>query len=97
MLTFNNEGSTCLVCGELSQQAVIAHWPEVEQLLTSDVSQLNLSGITYADTAGVALLLQLMAQQRQGGGSLTLSQAPLQLQKLIDLYDLQDFFVEEAN
>ncbi|MCG9698179.1 STAS domain-containing protein [Shewanella sp. Isolate11] len=96
MLQFNEDGNTCHISGALSQQAVIALWPNVEQLIAPQIQRLDLSAIAASDSAGVALLLHLVALQQKSGGSLALSEAPPQLQKLIDLYDLQDFFVEEA-
>ncbi len=96
MLQFKEEGDRCHVSGELSQQAVIALWPKVDNLLSAQVRRLDLSAIVTSDSAGVALLLHLVAQQHRKGKGLELIHAPLQLQKLIDLYDLQDFFVEEV-
>lgn len=97
MLEFKDEGTRCYVSGELSQNEVSRLWPTVEKLVAQRVDSLDLSGISYSDSAGVAMLLHLVAQQHKTGGSLKLCKAPQQLQKLIDLYDLQDFFVEEAN
>ncbi|QYK01012.1 STAS domain-containing protein [Shewanella psychrotolerans] len=97
MLEFRDEGSTCFVSGELSQAEVIRIWPMVDKLVAQQVECVDLSGINYSDTAGVAMLLHIVALQHKAGGALMLCRAPLQLQKLIDLYDLQDFFVEEAN
>ncbi len=96
MLQFKEDGHSCYVSGELSQQAVITLWPTVGSLISEQVKSLDLSAILASDSAGVALLLHLVAQQRNKGGSLKLMQAPLQLQKLINLYDLQDFFIEEV-
>ncbi len=96
MLQFKEDGDSCYVTGALSQQAVIAHWPQVDSLLSASVRHLDLSAIATSDSAGVALLLHLVAQQHNKGQKLKLVNAPLQLQKLIDLYDLQDFFTEEA-
>ena len=97
MLEFKDEGNTCYVSGELSQTEVIRLWPRVDKLVTQGVASIDLSAINYSDTAGVAMLLHIFGLQHQAGGSLTLCHPPQQLQKLIDLYDLQDFFVEEAN
>lgn len=96
MLEFRDEGSTCYVSGDLSQTEVIRLWPMVDKLVTQQVESIDLSAINYSDTAGVAMLLHIVALQHKAGGTLALCRAPQQLQKLIDLYDLQDFFVEEA-
>lgn len=96
MLSFNQEAGVCRVSGELSQAAVVQLWPKLDGLLSQTSERLDLSGIVYSDSAGVALLLHLVAQQKAQGKTLALCCPPEQLKKLIDLYDLQDFFIEEA-
>ncbi|MCZ4337197.1 lipid asymmetry maintenance protein MlaB [Shewanella colwelliana] len=96
MLEFVTQGDRCKLVGELSQQAVVQHWPKVDGLIDKQVDNLDLSGLIYSDTAGIALLIHLCGLATQAGRTLTLHSAPVQLQKLIGLYDLQDFFVEEA-
>ncbi|MCE9679972.1 STAS domain-containing protein [Shewanella sp. AS1] len=96
LLQFNVEQTQCYLSGHLSQQAVVELWPNVDNLLDNKVESLDLGGIESSDSAGVALLLHLMALKRRTGVTLMMQGAPSQLQKLIDLYDLQDFFAEEA-
>ncbi|CAM4128791.1 MULTISPECIES: STAS domain-containing protein [Shewanella] len=96
MLAFEQDAGQCKVSGQLSQAAVVQLWPKLETLLSGPCERLDLSGVAYSDSAGVALLLHLVAEQQAKGKSLALCNPPLQLQKLIDLYDLQDFFTEEA-
>ncbi|TVP13300.1 lipid asymmetry maintenance protein MlaB [Shewanella sp. KCT] len=96
MLSFNQAAGHCQVSGELSQAAVVELWPKLETLLDGACDRLDLAGVSYSDSAGVALLLHLVAEQQKKGQSLVLCNPPAQLQKLIDLYDLQDFFTEEA-
>ncbi|MCG9712467.1 STAS domain-containing protein [Shewanella insulae] len=96
MLAFNQEAGHCQVNGELSQAAVVELWPRLETLLNGACERLDLSGVSYSDSAGVALLLHLVAERQAKSKPLMLCNPPQQLKKLIDLYDLQDFFIEEA-
>ncbi|MGS0726264.1 STAS domain-containing protein, partial [Shewanella sp. 0m-11] len=57
---------------------------------------LQLSGIEYCDSAGVAFLLEFVSIFAAKGASLKLVSPSEQLKKFIILYDLNDFFIEEA-
>lgn len=94
MVEFVQQGKICHLKGRLSQEQVVALWPQRQSLLSQDTQMLSLSELEYSDSAGVAFLLALV---RQHGTSLQLCSASDQLKKLIDLYDLQSFFTEEAN
>ncbi|PIW58734.1 STAS domain-containing protein [Shewanella sp. CG12_big_fil_rev_8_21_14_0_65_47_15] len=93
MVEFVQQGRVCHIKGRLSQTQVIALWPQRQNLLEKQTQELSLSGLEYSDSAGVAFLLALV---RAHNSPLTLCLASEQLKKLIDLYDLQSFFTEEA-
>lgn len=94
MVEFVQQGKICHLKGRLSQEQVVALWPQRQSLLSQDTQMLSLTELEYSDSAGVAFLLALV---RQHGTPLQLCSASDQLKKLIDLYDLQSFFAEEAN
>lgn len=93
MIEFVQQDTVCHLKGRLSQTQVIALWPQRHSLLSPQTQVLSLSGLEYSDSAGVAFLLALVSEHKT---SLALSSASQQLKKLIDLYDLQSFFSEEA-
>ncbi|MFB2648382.1 STAS domain-containing protein [Shewanella mangrovisoli] len=94
MVEFVQQGKICHLKGRLSQEQVVALWPQRQSLLSQETQMLSLSELEYSDSAGMAFLLALV---RQHGTPLQLCSASDQLKKLIDLYDLQSFFTEEAN
>lgn len=93
MVEFVQQGRVCHLKGRLSQVQVIALWPQRQSLLEKQTQVLSLSELEYSDSAGVAFLLALV---RAHHSPLALDSASEQLKKLIDLYDLQCFFTEEA-
>jgi phospholipid transport system transporter-binding protein len=93
-MTLVQQGSICHLKGRLTQEKVIELWPQRQALLDQQTRVLSLSELEYSDSAGVAFLLALV---REHGSQLALSSASPQLKKLIDLYDLDAFFTEEAH
>ncbi|MGL5047149.1 MAG: STAS domain-containing protein [Shewanella sp.] len=94
MIEFVQQGAVCHIKGRISQADVITLWPQRQQLLNESTQILSLSELEYSDSAGMAFLLALVREHRS---QLVLSSASLQLKKLIDLYDLDAFFTEEAH
>ncbi|WOT04680.1 STAS domain-containing protein [Shewanella youngdeokensis] len=96
MASFLQQGTRSSISGHLDQGAVIRLWDERHELLAPDTDTIVLSGIEYCDSAGVAFLLELTDFFAARGTSLKLVSASKQLKKFIMLYDLNDFFIEEA-
>lgn len=94
MIEFVQQGTVCNLKGRITQADVITLWPQRQQLLNESTQILSLSGLEYSDSAGMAFLLALVREHRS---QLVLSSASPQLKKLIDLYDLDAFFTEEAH
>ena len=71
--------------GELTFESVPSLWREVERRQSDfgSVGAIDLSGITAADSAGLALLLEWQARRR--GGPLSVLQAPGGLLRLAGL------------
>ncbi|MGL6121547.1 MAG: STAS domain-containing protein [Shewanella sp.] len=94
MIEFVQQGTVCHLKGRITQADVITLWPQRQQLLNESTQILSLSELEYSDSAGMAFLLALVREHRS---QLVLSSASPQLKKLIDLYDLDAFFTEEAH
>ncbi|WP_299790808.1 lipid asymmetry maintenance protein MlaB [uncultured Shewanella sp.] len=96
MADFIEDGAVCRVSGRLSQTEVLQLWSERSTLLSKGVQVIDLSALSYSDSAGVAFLLELVSLARADNRKLVLSSPSTQLLKLIGLYDLELFFREEA-
>ena len=96
MASFQQQGVICTISGRLDQAAVISLWNDRHRILDIDTAFLRLSDIEYCDSAGVAFLLELVSIFAARSASLKLVSASEQLNKFIVLYDLNDFFIEEA-
>ncbi|UCX06047.1 STAS domain-containing protein [Shewanella glacialimarina] len=102
MIQFDQQGNTCLVQGRLTQDEVILLWPNRHQLFTASTQVVDLSALTYVDSAGVAMLLALkglvMSEQDMSSGTISriLQHPAAQLQKMIELYDLHTFFADNS-
>ena len=54
--------------------------------------ELDLHAVTSMDSSGLGVLVACLSTIRQQGGSLTLTQVPGQVQELIDMTKLTNFF-----
>ncbi|WP_417344982.1 STAS domain-containing protein [Ferrimonas sp.] len=57
--------------------------------LTDAVTELDLSGLSHCDSAGVALLLQWVSEAQGQGRSLSLVAVPAKVKALFELYDIE--------
>gem|GEM_PF-920244 len=96
MLDFIEEGLVCRIRGRLSQVEVVKLWNERNTLMSKSVQVIDLSALSYSDSAGVAFLLELLSQAKADKRNLVLTSPSNQLLKLIGLYDLELFFSEEV-
>lgn len=96
MATFKQQGINCRVSGRLDQDTVISLWSGRNNILEPETAFLQLSAVEYCDSAGVAFLLELVSIFAARGATLKLISPSEQLKKFILLYDLNDFFIEEA-
>lgn len=60
------QGNTLHIAGRLQRDAVPALWAA---LPSSAVAQIDLSQVTALDTAGLALLVEIVAHSRRAGGT----------------------------
>ncbi|MGS0680418.1 STAS domain-containing protein [Shewanella sp. 125m-7] len=96
MASFKQQGIYCTISGRLDQDVVRSLWDRRKDILAPETAFLQLSAIEYCDSAGVAFLFELASIFAAKGASLELVSPSEQLKKFIILYDLNDFFIEEA-
>lgn len=96
MTEFIEDGVVCRVSGRLSQVEVVKLWSERDTLVSKSIQVIDLSALSYSDSAGVAFLLELVSLAKSESRKLVLTSPSTQLLKLIGLYDLELFFSEEA-
>ncbi|WP_144211294.1 STAS domain-containing protein [Shewanella donghaensis] len=98
MIEFLQQGESCYIKGQLTQAEVVDLWPNQQQLFTDTTQVLDLSALEYVDSAGVAFLLELICLGNCDVSKTqprTLANPSKHLKKLIELYDLESFFVEK--
>lgn len=80
------DGTVCLT-GALTFESVPQLYREMERRLpaAAPVTTIDLAGITAADSAGLALLLEWQSRQRQRGRDLSMHGAPGNLLRLAGL------------
>ena len=95
-----NENSNYAIEGELNNQTV----PEVAQqlvaLITSNSSEnmtFDLSSVSRSDSAGVALLIDVMQQAKQADLTLLFSNLPQQMKDIAGLSGLLDILPISKN
>ncbi len=73
--------------GELSFASVPRLLAQADSLAAE--GRLDLSGVSKADSAGVAFLLELTRRAKRAGRSVTFTGAPAQVRDLIRFFDLE--------
>ena len=86
-LTWTREGERLSLQGELEQDVLNSLWEARVQAMQG-VSVIDLSALSRVDTAGVALLVHLIAEARQQGQSVTLAGVSDKVVTLAQLYNL---------
>lgn len=87
----NNDTHTVRVDGELDMANVPARLRNSANWFDRDRDTvIDLGGVTRADSAGVALLLEWIREARQSGANLRFTNAPAQMQAIIEFCALDD-------
>ena len=73
------------LAGELTFEAVPALYAQTQNSLPEQLQTVDLSGITTADSAGLALLLEWQAARQDTSGTLSFTHAPSSLMSLASL------------
>jgi len=88
-LSWQAEGDTLQLQGELDRDTLLSFWTQRETVLPG-IRFLDVSRLDRVDSSGVAMMLHLCASQAKQGGSLVLTGVTEKLRTLITLYKLQD-------
>lgn len=88
MLDIHLTGHQLTFSGELDCHTVVAHWPFKLLEKLPAVAEFDLAGLQHVDTAGLAWLLQQLAQANQRGIKVSLLNMPQQLQSLATVSDV---------
>ncbi|HEY2455354.1 MAG TPA: lipid asymmetry maintenance protein MlaB [Scandinavium sp.] len=86
-LRWTREGGRLSLQGELDQDFLVPLW-DVREEVTQGIDIIDLSAITRVDTAGVALLMHLVASIRQQGTSVNIVGKSEKMNTLVQLYNL---------
>jgi len=86
-LRWTREGGRLLLQGELDQDFLVPLWDARKEVMQG-VDTIDLSKITRVDTAGVALLMHLVAQVRQQGSVVSIVGKSEKMNTLVQLYNL---------
>jgi phospholipid transport system transporter-binding protein len=88
MLEIQLAGNKLQFIGKLDCNTVVAHWPfKLLAQLPTD-AEFDLAGLAHVDTAGLAWLLQQLAQAKQRGINVVLLNMPQQLRSLATVSDV---------
>ncbi|USD37236.1 MULTISPECIES: lipid asymmetry maintenance protein MlaB [Ferrimonas] len=74
--------------GQLTLDTVSHFCGPTPSPLTDTIAEIDLSGLTRCDSAGVALLLEWVGLAQSRGQSLTWVGVPAGVRALLDLYDI---------
>jgi len=86
------DDGTVRLSGDLTFESVPLLYREMERRLPSagPVRTIDLEGVTRADSAGLALLLEWQSRQLRRGHELTMRNAPVNLLRLAGLCEATD-------
>ena len=85
-----------LVSGELSFATVTELLAQSRSLFTEPRIDIDLSGVTHADSAGLSLLVEWLREAKHQSRELHYSSLPVQLQALADISEVQGLFSQSA-
>ena len=88
-LNWRIENGTVAFDGDLNRETLLPFWKQWQKILTSDIHTLNVAHLVRVDSAGLAMLIHLLADVTQRPQSLKLAGMTEKLQTLAALYNLQ--------
>lgn len=92
--SLRSEGNVLFLEGILDFDTVVPLLPELRQQLKLVASPVfDLQGVSYTNSAGVALLLEALRQGKEGQA--TFRSIPADMQRIIRMCGLQDVIVSE--
>ncbi|MCI1899448.1 MAG: lipid asymmetry maintenance protein MlaB [Enterobacter sp.] len=87
--SWSREGETLSLLGELDQDLLNPLW-DARQKAMKGVAYIDLTNVSRVDTAGIALLVHLVAEGKKQGASVSLIGASDNVVTLAQLYNLPE-------
>ena len=95
--TVTIDGGVCSVVGVLDFTTANSALESVQDLIESNPSlEINLAGVTQANSAGLALMIEWLAVARRDNHVVTFSHIPDGLQQLADVCQVDDLINNHA-
>lgn len=82
-----DSGLTIALSGEIDHHAARDMMSELDQAIAERLPSrlvLDLSGVTFMDSSGIAVLLRALRQMERHGGSLRAANIPVQARRVLD-------------
>lgn len=89
MLTWEQNGKTLILTGELDRDTLSAFWQQRNQLLKG-INSINVSQLSHIDSTGLAMFVRLKSEQ-QSENKLVFEGISERFKTLIRLYKLESF------
>ena len=86
-VTSRDSELTIALSGEIDHHAARELMAQLDQTVAERLPAhlvLDLSGVTFMDSSGIAVLLRALRQMKQVGGSLRVSNIPAQARRVLD-------------
>ncbi|WGL98042.1 lipid asymmetry maintenance protein MlaB [Arsenophonus sp. aPb] len=89
MLTWEQDGKTLILAGELDRDTLPAFWQQRNQLLKG-INAINVSQLSHIDSTGLAMFVRLKSEQ-QSENKWVFEGISERFKTLIRLYKLESF------
>lgn len=86
-ITGRDSGLTIALSGEIDHHAARDMMAQLDEAIAERLPSrltLDLSGVTFMDSSGIAVLLRALRQMERHGGSLRASHIPAQARRVLD-------------
>lgn len=93
VLTWEKQGETLTLNGELDRDTLLSFWNARQQQMSA-VQTLDVSGLSHVDSAGLAMLVRLRGERPEA--PFVLSGVSANLQMLMSLYGVEFEFSQNA-
>jgi len=90
-MKFNKSNHTLELTGDLTFPTVPKIWEKRKEWLANGIECMDLTDVTQADSAGVALLLALLKETCGGGKCIQLINIPKQVKAIAKITGVQEF------
>ena len=86
-VTSRDNATTIVLSGEIDHHGARTMMGQLEDAIASRLPSrliLDLSGVTFMDSSGIAVLLRALRQMEQIGGTLRVTAIPVQARRVLD-------------